>query len=212
MVKGAVKHIACNLSSKQKSKARKQQKQRTRKTMQQPQKKNLLEMAAAMLARRNQTKMELRKKLYRKSDAEPQEIEDALTKMEEMGYLSDRRFAEDFVRVMRERSYGDRRIYEKMTYKGIAADLAKDVLATIERQNRTPLDDALALLEHRARRLNNISDPAKLNHRIMCMLAGRGFAPDVVYQAIAEWKKRPTAAPAPGFADDDGDDDDGMDD
>ena len=72
--------------------------------MPQPQKKSLLELAAGMLSRRSQTKMELRKKLYRKSDADPQEIEDTLTRLEEMGYLSDRKFAEDFVRVMRDRS------------------------------------------------------------------------------------------------------------
>ena len=53
--------------------------------MQQPQKRSLLELAAGILSRRNQTKMELRKKLYRKSDADPQEIEDTLTRLEEMG-------------------------------------------------------------------------------------------------------------------------------
>lgn len=174
--------------------------------MQQPQKKSLLESAAAMLSRRSQTKMELRKKLYRKTDADPQEIEEVLSKLEEMGYLSDRRFAEDFVRVMRNKSYGDRRIYEKMTYKGIAPDLAKAVLASSEDRQRSPLDDAMALLEHRARRLANITDPAKLNHRIMCMLAGRGFASDVVYQAIAEWKQRmnTNAAEVDADAPDDG--------
>ncbi|MBO5202571.1 MAG: regulatory protein RecX [Lentisphaeria bacterium] len=178
--------------------------------MPQPQKKSLLELAAGMLSRRNQTKMELRKKLYRKSDADPQEIEDTLTRLEEMGYLSDRKFAEDFVRVMRDRSYGDRRIYEKMTYKGIAPVLAREVLANTENRQRTPLDDALALLNHRARRLDSIPDPAKLNHRIMCMLAGRGFSADVINKAIAEWQNRPKdqTAAAPGFDDADFDDPD----
>lgn len=159
--------------------------------MQQPQKKSLLEQAAGILSRRSQTKMELRRKLYRKTDADPQEIEDALSRLEEMGYLSDRKFAEDFVRVMRDRSYGDRRIYEKMTYKGIAPSLAREILANTEGRQRTPLDDAMALLNHRARRLDYIPDPAKLNHRIMCMLAGRGFSADVINKAIAEWQKRP---------------------
>lgn len=179
--------------------------------MQQPQKKSLLELAAGMLSRRSQTKMELRKKLYRKSDADPQEIEDTLTRLEEMGYLSDRKFAEDFVRVMRDRSYGDRRIYEKMTYKGIAPALAREVLANMENRRRTPLDDAMALLNHRSRRLDSIPDPMKLNHRIMCMLAGRGFSAEVINKAIAEWQNRPKdqlAASAPGFDDPDSDDPD----
>ncbi len=178
--------------------------------MQQPQKKSILEQAAGMLSRRSQTKMELRKKLYRKSDAAPREIEDTLTRLEEMGYLSDRRFAEDFVRVMRGRSYGDRRIYEKMTYKGIAPALAREVLANTENRQRTPLDDAMALLNHRSRRLDSIPDPAKLKHRIMCMLAGRGFSADVINKAIAEWQNRPKdpEAATPGFDEPDFDDTD----
>lgn len=178
--------------------------------MQQPQKKSLLELAAGILSRRSQTKMELRKKLYRKSDADPQEIEDTLTRLEEMGYLSDRKFAEDFVRVMRDRSYGDRRIYEKMTYKGIAPALAREILASTENRQRTPLDDAMALLNHRSRRLDSIPDPAKLSHRIMCMLAGRGFSAEVINKAIAEWQKRPKDpnAAAQDFDDADFDDPD----
>ena len=68
----------------------------------------------------------------------------------------------------------------------------------------------MALLEHRARRLNSIPDPAKLNHRIMCMLAGRGFSADVINKAIAEWQSRPKDqfTAAPDFDDPDFDDPD----
>ncbi len=155
----------------------------------QPTRKTVLEIAAGALSRRACTKMELRKKLYRKTEYTEQEIEEALSKLEEMGYLSDKRFAEDFVRVMRERSYGDRRIYERLIFKGISKELAKEILAK-NRTEHDPFEDAMALIERRARRLDAVDDPQKRNHRIMCMLAGRGFSPEITYRVLQAWDKR----------------------
>lgn len=157
--------------------------------MAQLQKRTALDVAAAALNRRAYTKMELRKKLYRKPEFEPSEIEGALAKLEDMDFLSDRRYAEDFIRIMRGRSYGDRRIFEKLTLKGIDRELVKEVMNAAQGE-RDPLDDAMALLERRARRLDNVDDVQKRNHRIMCMLAGRGFPPDVIYRAIGLWNNR----------------------
>ncbi len=155
----------------------------------QQEKKTVLEIAAGALSRKNCTKMELRKKLYRRSEYSDQEIEDAIAKLEDMGYLSDRRFAEDFVRVMRSRSYGDRRIMERLLFKGIDKDLAAEVLAE-SNADHDPFVEAMALIERRARRLDAVNDPQKLQHRIMCMLAGRGFPPEVAYQVLTAWAKR----------------------
>ncbi len=157
-------------------------------TMQQA-KKTVLEIAASTLSRRSCTEMELRKKLYCKTEYSEQEIENAIDTLKEQGYLSDRRFAEDFVRVMRDRSYGDRRILERLLFKGVDKDLAKEVLLS-SKTERDPFDDAMALIERRARRLDSVTDPQKLAHRIMCMLAGRGFPPEVTYRVLTAWSKR----------------------
>ena len=58
-------------------------------------KKNALETAAGLLAARAYTKLELRRKLYRKEVYPPFEIEQAVKKLESMGFLSDLRYCED---------------------------------------------------------------------------------------------------------------------
>ena len=81
-----------------------------------------LEVAAAILTKRAQTRAELRRKLLKREEFTIDVVEEALAKLEEMGFLSDRRYTEDFVRIMRERSYGDRRIMEKLLFKGVDKD------------------------------------------------------------------------------------------
>lgn len=149
-----------------------------------------LEVAAAILTKRAQTRAELRRKLLKREEFTVDVVEEALTKLEEMGFLSDRRYTEDFVRIMRERSYGDRRIMEKLLFKGVDKELVEEILHA-DVGNRDPFDDAMALLERRARKLDRVDDPQKRNQRILCMLAGRGFSPEIAYRAIKAWSQRP---------------------
>lgn len=149
-----------------------------------------LEVAAAILTKRAQTRAELRRKLLKREEFTVETVEEALTKLEEMGFLSDRRYTEDFVRIMRERSYGDRRIMEKLLFKGVDKELVEEILHA-DVGNRDPFDDAMALLERRARKLDRVDDPQKRNQRILCMLAGRGFSPEIAYRAIKAWSQRP---------------------
>lgn len=149
-----------------------------------------LEVAAAILTKRAQTRAELRRKLLKREEFTVETVEAALTKLEEMGFLSDRRYTEDFVRIMRERSYGDRRIMEKLLFKGVDKELVEEILHA-DVGNRDPFDDAMALLERRARKLDRVDDPQKRNQRILCMLAGRGFSPEIAYRAIKAWAQRP---------------------
>lgn len=149
-----------------------------------------LEVAAAILTKRAQTRAELRRKLLKREEFTVETVEEALTKLEEMGFLSDRRYTEDFVRIMRERSYGDRRIMEKLLFKGVDKELVEEILHA-DVGNRDPFDDAMALLERRARKLDRVDDPQKRNQRILCMLAGRGFSPEIAYRAIKAWAQRP---------------------
>lgn len=149
-----------------------------------------LEVAAAILTKRAQTRAELRRKLLKREEFTIDVVEEALAKLEEMGFLSDRRYTEDFVRIMRERSYGDRRIMEKLLFKGVDKELVEEILHA-DVGNRDPFDDAMALLERRARKLDRVDDPQKRNQRILCMLAGRGFSPEIAYRAIKAWSQRP---------------------
>lgn len=153
------------------------------------QQKSAIETAAVLLGRHACTVAELRRKLFHKECFSAEEIETAVARLQEMGYLSDRRYAEDYVSILRSKGYGDRRIYEKLKQKGIAPGLAGEILSA-DAGNRDPFEDAMLLLERRARRIDSVEDPRKRNHRILCMLAGRGFTPDVACRALKAWAER----------------------
>lgn len=148
-----------------------------------------METAAASLARRFCTKAELRRKLFKKEKFTAKEIFDAIAELERMGYLSDRRYAEDFVLVMRQKGYGSRCIRSKMMLKGVDRDLIDEMLSSPD-ENHTQFDDALALLEKRSRKLEQTDDPRKLERQILSLLARRGFPADVAYRVSAEWRER----------------------
>ena len=153
------------------------------------QQKNAIETAAVLLGRHACTVAELRRKLRHKECFTGEEIESAIARLQEMGYLSDRRYAEDYVAILRGKGYGDRRIYEKLKLKGISPALAGEILDA-DAGNRDPFEDAMLLLERRARRIDRVEDPRKRDHRILCMLAGRGFTPDVACRVLKAWAER----------------------
>ncbi|MFU0841883.1 MAG: Regulatory protein RecX [Burkholderia sp.] len=87
--------------------------------------------AVAALARREHSKKELREKLLRKLGEEREgEIDEALERLEKLGYLSDERFAEGRARV-RAASMGDARIKRELIMSGVSPEKAKAALDTI---------------------------------------------------------------------------------
>ena len=150
--------------------------------------KTALETAAASLARRACTKAELRRRLFKKEKFTAKEIFDAIAELERMGYLSDRRYAEDFVLVMRQKGYGDRCIRSKMMLKGLDRELIDEIL-NVPDDHQSPFECAMELLEKRRRRLEQTDDPQKLARQILNLLARRGFSADVSYKALSAWKE-----------------------
>ncbi len=166
-----------------------------------------MEAAVAILSKRACTTSELKRKLLRKSNYTEEEVSSTIMELENRGVMSDLQYTQDFVRIMRDRGYGDQRILEKLLLKGIERTMAMEILCE-DMGNRDPFNDAMQLLERRARRLDKVADPQKRNHRILCMLAGRGFSPEVAYRVITEWSKRKPTAVNPDVDsdyDDDGD-------
>lgn len=154
-------------------------------------KRSALETAAALLAARACTKKELRDKLKKKAVYTYPEIAHAIAELERMGYLSDRRYAEDAVGILRSRGFGPLRIRAKLLSKGIDRELLDDVMANHagETEEEDDFARALALLERNGRRFAK-DEPLKRKQRALRFLAGKGFPASIVYRAVDEWDKK----------------------
>ena len=151
--------------------------------------KSALETAAGILGARAYTKLELRRKLYKKERFTPSEIERAVAELERMGFLSDRRYCEDAVRILRGRGYGPLRIRSRLLSKGVPRDIVEECLETAE--PGAPEDDAaraLSLLERSAARFGREDDPRRKRAKALRFLAGRGFAAESAFRALEQWE------------------------
>ena len=158
-------------------------------------KKSALEQAASLLAARACTKKELRDKLKKKAVYTYPEIAHALAELERMGYLSDRRYAEDAIGILRSRGYGPLRIRAKLLTKGIDRELLDGLMSQVpedgDRAQGETEDDftrARAVLDRNGRRFAK-DEPLKRKQRALRFLAGKGFPASIVYRVVEEWEK-----------------------
>jgi len=80
------------------------------------------------LARREHSRLELNRKLELKFPARSAQVAKALDRLEQQGLLSDRRFAEAFVRAGLARGQGPWRMRAELCQRGIAGDLIDAVI------------------------------------------------------------------------------------
>ena len=128
--------------------------------------------AMDLLARREHLRGELAGKLRRRfGEAAAGEIDAALARLEREGLLSDRRFAEAYVRSRVDAGRGPRRIREELRRKGAALALAEQAVAACGA-------DWLAVARRARRKKFGDEMPCDFNEkaRQMRFLAYRGFA------------------------------------
>ncbi len=139
----------------------------------------ILPTAIKLLARREHSRVELRQKLGRQGKFNSKQIDEALTKLVQSGYLSDRRFAEQFVG-SRLRRWGRRRIEYELAQRGIDKALILDVLANVDE------DDEVARTLAVLRQKNPEPLVARSKQELRCrrFLTGRGFSAKAISRAI----------------------------
>jgi regulatory protein len=81
-----------------------------------------------LLARREHSSQELRRKLSRRFPALA--LEQALTALAEQGLLSERRFVDSYVRQRSARGYGPLRLREELRQRGVSEALISEALAS----------------------------------------------------------------------------------
>lgn len=135
----------------------------------------VLERALLAISRRALTERELRDRLARQF--EPDEIDLAVVRLTDLGYLDDQRRAVEYVEARRER-YGSRRLRQDLARRGIprnAVEAATD-----------GLDEAAVAIEIARRRLPSLRalDEPQQRRRLYGYLQRRGFGHEVTRQAL----------------------------
>jgi regulatory protein len=135
--------------------------------------------AVRLLARREHSRDELRRKLKRRGH-DPSIIEAVVGALDEAAYVSDARFAEMFVRVRCERGQGPLKIRAELRQRGVEEALADDLLTETAEYW---IDRARAAREKRF----GGGAPADRDewNRQARFLAQRGFPADLIYRALA---------------------------
>lgn len=139
-------------------------------------KKEIWNKAIQYLSRREYSRVELATKLFSIGEKD----EAMLDLLEEQGYLSDRRFAESFVRMRVNQGHGLNRIRFDLRKKGIGSDLLQTVLEELD-VDWYALASELYQRKYRAPLEKN--DHKERNKRIRFM-SQRGYLMDEIQWAI----------------------------
>ncbi|HSO18284.1 MAG TPA: regulatory protein RecX, partial [Desulfosarcina sp.] len=141
-----------------------------------------LESALRMLTRRDHTCHELAVKLRGKGFGSA-DIDQALARCRQLGYLDDARTAAVMVDHLVARGYGPLRVRQTLLQKGLDAALVQKVLIRCGDEAHQVLG-ARRLLAKKSARLAREADACKRRLAAYRYLAGRGFPAEVIRKAI----------------------------
>jgi regulatory protein len=137
------------------------------------------ERALGLLAVRPRTRWELDQRL-RRAGFEVEEVDDVLVRLEGVGLIDDRDFAQTFAEHgFRVKHSGARAISTALLSKGISRDLVEEVTAQEPGQEDSR---AAELASIAVRRLGGV-DPVKAFGRLSSLLMRRGFSPELARRA-----------------------------
>jgi regulatory protein len=144
-----------------------------------------VQLAYQAIGRREHTVAELRGRLERRRVG-PAEIDEAVSELEDAGFLDDARYARQFVEDRRTLDrWGSERIERDLRRRGVERELVERALAGVERQSE--LESALALLDERFR---SAPEDDRARDRAWKLLVRRGYEPELAYEAVREHARR----------------------
>jgi len=141
--------------------------------------------AVSFLARRDRSEAELTRKLADKGFA-PTDVEQAIARLKETGYLDDRRFARLWAEsaLRNGRGFGPR-IRQGLLQRGLSAEIATEVITELAEQH----DETGLVRELVARKfpsfLPNLAGDRE-TRRVMHYLQRRGFSPGAIFTIFRE--------------------------
>ena len=135
-------------------------------------------VAVKLLSRREHSAFEIRDKLQ-KRDFEEQEIAQAISDLEQGGWLSDERYAEAYIRMRQQKGFGPLRIAMELNERGVDERIIDTYLQDVEDSWQQILEQQY-LKKYKNRPVEDYSDKAK---RIR-FLQYRGFHLDAICRLI----------------------------
>jgi regulatory protein len=166
----------------------------------------LFDYAVGVLARKMRTVRDLRRLMRNRAEegeAGERAMDAVCTRLKELGYLSDTRFAADYTRLRKENEkFGRRRVQQDLMQKGVHKELIATTLATAYDE----VDEVGLAREYVARK--RMKKPAGANvqketARVMGRLMRAGFSSGAIYKVLREWELPEEAMPVEGGADSD---------
>lgn len=138
-----------------------------------------LEYALKLLGQRSYSEKKLAEKL-RLREVEPEEIQRVVSKLKELGFLDDLRFAKNYVESAQNiRLAGHRKIYWQMIKKDIPKDIAEQAIEAVYSKD----DEVQAIRRLIDKFAKNIPED-KMYERLMRRLISRGYDFDLVSKEV----------------------------
>ena len=143
-----------------------------------------LNTALRILARRDHSTHELSQKLKARGYA-AETIDDVILQCERLDYINDERTAQVFIRQLRRKGFGLKRIIFELNLKGLRGDriqevVSKNISLSDERQG------ADKIYRKHIRRFEREKDISKRKDKIYRFLYGRGFSKTVISEIIGK--------------------------
>ncbi|MER2513643.1 MAG: recombination regulator RecX [Nitrosomonas ureae] len=136
--------------------------------------------ALRMLARREHSRQELERKLAaHRESSETDVLAEVLDKLEQQGYLSEKRAVEQIARTRRAR-FGSQRIVHELKAKGIDAHLIDNILPTLK---ETELEAALNIW---SKKFDHPPVSREERGKQVRFMMNRGFSMETIRQVLAQ--------------------------
>ncbi|HTD96273.1 MAG TPA: regulatory protein RecX [Edaphobacter sp.] len=150
----------------------------------------LFEYAVASLARKMRTVRDLRRLMKLRAEegeAGERAMDAVITRLKDLNYLSDTRFAEDYTRTRKDHEkFGKRRVQQDLMQKGVDKELVATTLATAYED----VDEVSLARQYVARkRMKQPSGPnaQKETVRAMNRLMRAGFSSNAIFKLLRSW-------------------------
>lgn len=150
----------------------------------------LFEYAVGALARRMRTVRDLKRLMRTRAEegeAGERAMDRVVSRLKELNYLSDSRFAADYTRLRKENEkFGRRRVQQDLVQKGIH----KDLIATTLTSAYEDVDELALAREYIARkriRRPEGEDAKKQAARVMGRLMRAGFSAGTIFKLLRGW-------------------------
>lgn len=136
--------------------------------------------ALRYLARREYSRRELEQKLSAPGDSgETEKLAEVLDKLEQQGFLSERRMAEQVARTRRSR-FGSQRIVHELKTKGIDGHLIDGILPTLK---ETELEAALNIWR---KKYDHPPETREERGKQIRFMMNRGFSMETIQQVLSK--------------------------